>query len=256
MLTPGPREVLSSDALHGRWKKRRVNEVAKEENESSGIDYSYKLKPGLKGEIVIDAGVYRGRYPSRVEDILEDGIVGLAYPLFRGALLPVYRDLDFTFVFEDSGALYMFEMAVRRVDTQSGSVALMWAAVFGDPRRVQRRQFLRVSCPWDVKAFQVEWETSSPMSTHWMNGRALDISLGGIRFKITDENAGGHTFESGEKVFINFPLAGRQNFQLGRASRIVHTGGAWEIGVEFESLPSSVEKKLFEFIRQQEMTGR
>ncbi|MDR1482647.1 MAG: PilZ domain-containing protein [Synergistaceae bacterium] len=230
--------------------------MAKEEIESSGINYSYKLKPGLKGEIAIDAGVYRGRYPSRVEDVGEDGAVGLAYPLLRGTLLPVYRDLDFTFAFEDSGALYMFKMAVQRVDMQLGGMALMWATVFGDPKRFQRRQFLRVSCPWDVKAFHVEWEVASPMSTHWMNGIALDISLGGIRFKIGDENADGHTFELGEKVFVSFPLAGRQNFQLGRASRIVHAQDAWEIGVEFDSLPSSVEKKLFEFIRQQEMTGR
>ncbi|MDR3355260.1 MAG: PilZ domain-containing protein [Synergistaceae bacterium] len=230
--------------------------MAKEENENSGINYSYKLKHGLKGEIVINAGVYRGRYPSRVEEAMTDGLVGLAYPLFRGALLPLYRDLDFTFIFEDGGALYVFDMAVRKVDTQSGNVPLMWAAVFGDPKRVQRRQFLRVSCPWDVMAFHVEWEARSPMSTHWMDGRALDISLGGIRFKIIDENADGHIFESGERVFVRFPLAGRQNFQLGRASRVVHVNGAWEIGIGFDSLPNSVERKLFEFIRQQEMTGR
>jgi c-di-GMP-binding flagellar brake protein YcgR len=230
--------------------------VPKEENENSGINYSYKLRPGLNGEIVIDAGIYRGRYPSRVEEVTGDGIAGLAYPLFRSALLPVYRDLDFTFIFEDCGALYLFEMAVRKVDTQSGNVPLMWAAVFGDPRRIQRRQFLRVSCPWDVMAFHVEWEVRSPMSTRWINGRALDISLGGIRFKIMDGNADGHIFESGERMFVGFPLAGKQNFQLGRASRVVHVNSAWEIGVGFDSLPSSVERKLFEFIRQQEMMGR
>jgi c-di-GMP-binding flagellar brake protein YcgR len=224
-------------------------------NADSGLDYSYKLKCGVRGDIVVNAGIYKGRYASSVEDIADGNVVGLAYPLMRGALLPVYRDLEFTFVFEDGGALYMFDMSVRKVDTQT-NVAILWANVYGEPQRVQRRQFLRVPCPWTVDAFYVEGEARAPMSMQWMQGRALDISLGGIRFKLADRNAGGSTFESGEMMLVSFQLAGKKNFQFGRTSRVVHADRAWEIGVGFDSLPSSVERKLFEFIRQQEMMGR
>jgi c-di-GMP-binding flagellar brake protein YcgR len=217
--------------------------------------YSNKLRPGVRGEIVINAGLYKGRYASRVQEMIKDNVVGLDHPLLQGALLPAYRYLDFTFVFEDNGALYMFDMSVMRVDTKA-DVPVLWAEIFGEPRRVQRRQFLRVPCFWDVSMFHVEREVRLPMTVTWVYGKAVDISLGGIRFKVTNDAAGGQCYESGDRMFISFDIAGKRNFQFGRASRIVHEHGAWAIGVGFDSLPTSVERKLFEFIRQQELMGR
>jgi c-di-GMP-binding flagellar brake protein YcgR len=217
-------------------------------------DYAYKMQVGVKGEIVINAGIYKGRYASRVEDIKND-IVGFAHPLIGGALLPAYRDLNFDFVMEDGSALYVFPMSVRRVEMQSG-LPVMWADMTDYPQRIQRRQFLRVSCLWDILVFHMGFELREPMSSKWMPAKAIDISLGGYRFKISKEEAGPVAFETEDQILVYFTLYEKQYALAGKATRIVFENGSWEVGVSFDSLPAVVEKKLFEFIRQQEIIWR
>jgi c-di-GMP-binding flagellar brake protein YcgR len=223
-------------------------------DDASALDYSSKLQIGVKGEIAVNAGIYKGHYPSRVEDFKGEA-VGLAHPLMRGALLPAYREMNFTFTMEDGAALYVFDMSVRRVETQSGP-PILWANINGYPERVQRRQFLRISCLWNISVFHMENEISRPMTSTWLQAKAIDVSLGGYRFVINDDVAGDLSFELGDRIFVRFYLASAEHLQIGRVTRVVHREGKWEIGVSFDSLPSSTEKKLFEYIRQQEIMYR
>ncbi|MDR1581549.1 MAG: flagellar brake protein, partial [Synergistaceae bacterium] len=165
-------------------------------------DYTLKMQVGKKGEIQINAGIYKGHYPSLVEDIKGE-IVGFAHPLISGALLPVYRELNFDFIMEDGSALYVFPMAVRRVEMQAG-VPIMWADIVNYPKRIQRRHFLRVSCLWDVLVFHIGHELSEPMSGKWLPAKAIDVSLGGYRFKISREDARGLAFETDDRILIYF----------------------------------------------------
>ncbi len=141
------------------------------------VDYLSKLKPGAKGDIAINAGIYKGRYVSQVEDVKND-MIALACPLKKGVLVPVYREMDFEFTVEDSSALYSFDMAVRRIDVKS-IVPLLWGVIVGEPRRIQRRQFLRIACFLDVSIFHLEAELREPMHVTWKPAKALDISLRG-----------------------------------------------------------------------------
>lgn len=218
--------------------------------ELPALDYTSKLQPGIKGEILIGAGIYKGRYPSRVEDVRGD-TVGFAHPLLKGALMPAYREMNFIFILEDSGVLFEFPMAVRRIDTKTG-LPILWAILLDYPKRVQRRNFLRVSCLWNVSIFQLSGEQKTPMTGKWSDAVIIDISLGGYRFKTQQDVQ----CESGDKILVRFTLAEKEYFLLGRASRIRSQGGSLEVGVELDSLAFSVEKKLFEFIRQQELLGR
>jgi c-di-GMP-binding flagellar brake protein YcgR len=212
------------------------------------------MQVGVKGEIIINAGIYKGRYASRVEDMKGDS-VGFAHPLMGGALLPAYRDLNFNFVMEDISALYVFDMAVRRVEMQSG-IPIMWAYPLDYPKRIQRREFLRVSCLWNIMVYHMGRETEEPMSSKWLPAKAIDVSLGGYRFKISKAEAGDLTFESDDRILVFFTLSEKQYMLSGRATRIVVNDGNWEVGVGFDALSSSMEKKLFEFIRQQEIMWR
>jgi c-di-GMP-binding flagellar brake protein YcgR len=217
-------------------------------------DYFSKMRVGIKGEIQINAGIYKGHYLSREEDMKGDA-VGFAHPLTSGALLPVYRELDFDFIMEDGSALYIFPMAVRRVEIQDG-VPIMWADIANYPKRIQRRQFLRVSCLWDVLIFHVEYELREPMSGKWLPAKAIVVSLGGYRFKISKEDAGGLVFEKDARMLLYFTLGDAQSILAGKVTRVEREGGFWIVGVGFDSLPAKVEKKLFEFIRQQEILWR
>jgi c-di-GMP-binding flagellar brake protein YcgR len=228
--------------------------VPKDEIDATAPDYSSKLQVGKKGEIAINAGIYKGRYPSHVEDVKPDS-VALAHPIMKGALLPAYREMSFTFTLEDGAALYVFDMSVRRVETQSGP-PILWANVNGYPKRVQRRQFLRMSCFWDIMVFHLEGEMNNPMSAAWFPAKAIDISLGGYKFVIGDGVAGDAVFELGDMMFVRFDLSFAEQMLTGRITRIVRRGDILEVGVGFDSLPASTEKKLFEYIRQQEIMLR
>ena len=223
-------------------------------NELFQQDYTYKMQVGVKGEIVINAGVYKGRYASVVEEIKGETI-GFAHPLMKGMLVPVYRDLNFDFIMEDGSALYVFDMSVKRVDVQ-GNLATMWAHQLDYPRRIQRRGFLRVSCFWDIMIFHLGHEMNEPMSTRWCPAKAIDVSIGGYRFKISKEEAGDQTFETNDGILVFFTLFGEQYMLPGKGTRIVQTAKMWEVGVGFDSLSPNTEKKLFEFIRQQEILSK
>lgn len=228
--------------------------VVVRKNKKPAVDYTSKLQPGSRGDIVVNAGIYKGRYPSRVQEIQGD-LVLFDHPLLKEALLPVYRDMNFTFVMEDGGALYLFDMAVRRSDRKI-ELPAMWALLLDYPTRVQRRQFLRISCLWEVVIFHIEAEERRPMSSRWMEAVVIDVSLGGYRFRLPFDVAGGAVFESKDRILLRFKLGNAFYFLSGRASRVARTDKAWEVGVGFDSVPVSVEKKLFEFVRQQEIMGR
>jgi c-di-GMP-binding flagellar brake protein YcgR len=212
------------------------------------------MQVGVRGKIQINAGIYKGHYSSGVEDIKGDA-VGFAHPLISGALLPVYRDLDFDFIMEDGSALYVFPMAVKRVEIQGG-VSIMWANIASDPKRIQRRQFLRVSCFWDLLIFHIGHELRKPMSEKWLPAKAIDVSLGGYRFKISKEDSGELVFETDDRILVYLVLDADQLMLTGKATRVVREDGFWEVGVGFDSMPAKIEKKLFEFIRQQEILWR
>jgi c-di-GMP-binding flagellar brake protein YcgR len=218
------------------------------------MDYTSRLQAGAAGEIAINAGIYKGHYPSRVEEIRGD-MIGLSHPMMKSVPLPAYREMHFTFTIEDSGALFVFDMSVRRVDTQTLD-PILWANITSAPKRVQRRQFLRINCSWDVSVFHIENEAKAPMDSKWLSAKTIDISLGGYRFAIPDETAGNLIFESGDRILIRFELASQEQFQVGRATRIVHNKKTWEVGVRFDALPAITEKRLFEYIRQQERVNR
>jgi c-di-GMP-binding flagellar brake protein YcgR len=186
---------------------------------------------------------------------MKPDMVGLAHPLMGGSLLPAYRDLNFDFVMEDGNALYVFDMSVRRVETQTG-LPIMWANLLDYPERIQRRHFLRVACLWNILIFHMGRERKEPMSAKWSPAKAIDISLGGYRFKISKGDSGDLTFETDDRILVFFTLSEKQYIMPGRATRIVQTNDSWEVGISFDSVSSSMEKKLFEYIRQQEIMWR
>lgn len=217
------------------------------------VDFMSKLQPGVRAEVSVASGMYKGRYNTEIMEIKEDSIKML-HPLLRDGMLPFYRDMVFTLTVEDGGALYVYEMAVLRTGSKGGPN--LTAEIISEPQRIQRRSFLRIACSWEMSVFQIEKELASPMKVDWIAAKALDISLRGMRFRVDDSDAGDLTFDSGDRLMLSFELFGKKYYMSGSATRIVHEQKAWAVGVSFDSVAISVEKKLFEYIRQQEMLGR
>ena len=80
---------------------------------------------GSKVELGIANGLYKGNYASRLEDLsppAKDGspLLGVAHPMFKGALLPMARNLDLNLRIESSG--YFYQKVESQTLTQAASV--------------------------------------------------------------------------------------------------------------------------------------
>ena len=104
--------------------------------------------------------------------------------------------------------------------------------------------------------FHVGCELSEPMSAKWLPAKAIDVSLGGYRFKILKEDVRGLSFNTDDRILLYYTLDEAQIILAGKATRVLTEGGFWIVGVEFDFLPAKIERKLFEFIRQQEILWR
>lgn len=228
--------------------------MAKGKQQSLAESYIRKLKHGVKGNITVPSGANAGRYPTHVEEVKDD-MIGFAHPILQGSFLPVYKNMNYEFTMDDGGALYVYEMAVVKV-SKAAKPPIMWGEFISDPKRIQRRNYLRISCSWDVQVFPLELERRRPMSMKWLRARSLDISIRGTRFRTLDDLPSSMIFSSGDKLMIYFDLFDSEYYLIGGATRVVHDDQMWEVGMEFASVPSSLEKRLFEYIRQQEFKGR
>ena len=141
------------------------------------IDATSQLKVGARADIHIDAGLYKGHYPSRLEDI-QGELLALSHPFLRGALLPIYKDMQFEVIFEDERSPVAVRASAVRSDLASPA-PLLWVRPVGEPIRIQRRRFLRVPCLLKGAFFPLDVEARSPMRGEWRGGGGLRHSLGG-----------------------------------------------------------------------------
>ena len=207
---------------------------------------------GSKVSLIIDAGLYKGNYPSRIEDVDAEA-VGLAHPLMRGVLLPVHRNVQLKMSVETGGALFFSVVSISKGLVRE-SLPLLWVIPVGEARKIQRRFFVRVPCLLKVGFFRLEGEEYRPEKEEWTFVNAKDISLGGIGFAVFPEKE--HLFPEGARYLVEIPLQEKKFLLVGKLVRKFPKSDMWELGVAFEGMPAFVEKPLGGFIRQQELAGR
>jgi len=207
---------------------------------------------GNKVSLTIDAGLYKGIYPSKIEDVDEENI-GLAHPLLRGALLPVHRSVQLKMKVETEGGVYFSVVSITRGFTH-GTLPLLWVAPVGEAQKIQRRYFVRVPCLLKTAFFRLEGEEYRPEKEEWHFVTAKDISLGGIGFSVPQDRSG--VFCQGNRYLLGIAVQDRTFLLVGKIVKKMTRDDLLELGVAFEGLPSSVEKCLGGFIRQQELAGR
>jgi c-di-GMP-binding flagellar brake protein YcgR len=207
---------------------------------------------GSKVLLFNEAGLYKGTYPSRVEDVKGD-LIGLSHPLLRGALLPVLRNVELKLKVETDGALYQTTVSVARGGPQDG-VPVLWVSPVSNAERVQRRYFVRVPCLLKTSFFRLEGEGIKAETEEWTHAVSRDISLGGVGVLMPLPLS--ERFAEQDRVLVRLPLQDGTFYLSGKVARKLRKEDVWEIGFAFESMPGSVEKPLGAFIRQQELAGR
>lgn len=96
---------------------------------------SILFEEGIGSKVVINvtSGLYKGSYPSRIEDV-KDNLVAVSHPLFKNALVPLYRDTILELMMYEKQPPTMIPMKVLR-RSMSGNVSLLWLVPAGNPSR-------------------------------------------------------------------------------------------------------------------------
>lgn len=224
---------------------------------------------GSKMELGIADGLYKGNYASRLEDLSssEDGLLllGVAHPMFKGALLPMARNLELTLRIEANGNFYQSEAQIARHDINA-QIPLLWLALKGQLERTQRRMFVRVPCMIRAQAFLLEvdpedvGEAGAPQpplpERRWFPIMLQDISLGGAGVVVQGAEAP-YLRERG-RYLLQVTIADSEFFLVCHLIKVfsVAENGDTEAGMAYEVLPAFAEKLMGGFIRQQELSSR
>lgn len=211
---------------------------------------SILLEERISSKVVINvtSGLYKGSYPSRIEDV-KDNLVAVSHPLFKNALVPLYRDTILELVMYEKQPPTMIPMKVLR-RSMSGNVSLLWLVPAGNPVKIQRRRHARVPCNVDILFFPLSLEEMFPMVGRWEKASCVDISLGGMRLRTKMKEMG---LDVGHRVYLWVNLSSENIFLISNIARIVDEGVFREMGLQFEGYPRFVEKRLIRFIRDKEL---
>lgn len=210
----------------------------------------FEKNVNVKVKINVTTGLYKGSYPSRIEDV-KGRMVALSHPFFKNALVPLYKDTSLELIIYETKSPAMVPVKVFRRSMSNG-IPILWVVPVGDPVKIQRRRFARVVCNIDVLFFSLSLEEKFPMTALWERAVGIDISLGGMRMRarrgkaIPGEN---------DRLYLRLNLEEEDNFLISRTIRVVHEGDFLEAGLQFEGYPGVVEKRLIRFIRSKELKG-
>ena len=103
---------------------------------------------GSKMDLVITSGLYKGNYPSALQEIDND-MIGVADPTLKGAFLPALRGTELLMKIETAHCIYQAVATVTR-STLNTTIPLLWLKTVSSLEKVQRRMFVRV--PTSIKA--------------------------------------------------------------------------------------------------------
>ncbi|MDR1731866.1 MAG: flagellar brake domain-containing protein [Synergistaceae bacterium] len=213
---------------------------------------------GSKIELIITSGLYKGTYPSRIEE-LENGLLGVAHPMVKGALLPALRSTELLMKVESSTCFYQAMVLVLR-STINVTFPVLWLKMLTVLEKVQRRMFVRVPSAMKVDLCFVGCDTELPEGTtlppgEWISARVSDISLGGAGIVLKETQAG-FCLEGGRYI-LQLSVGNVTFFIIAKMVKILQKNpGSLEAGVAYEGLAAFTEKILGSYIRQQELMTR
>ena len=212
---------------------------------------------GSKVELVIASGLYKGSYPSRLED-LDNDLVGVSHPTLKGAFLPALRSTELFMKIEAPNCIYQAAaMAMRSVFKVT--IPLLWLKLVSPLEKIQRRMFVRVPSSIKANIFFLETAEEIPEEVtlppkEWFSARISDISLGGVGISIK-ENLVRYCLEGGRYI-LSMKIDNAAFFVVGKIVKILQKReGNTEVGLAYEGLPVSTEKIMGGYIRQQELTA-
>ncbi|MCF4150635.1 PilZ domain-containing protein [Dethiosulfovibrio sp. F2B] len=207
---------------------------------------------GSKVGISIVAGLYKGEYPSRLEDG-EGDVWKLSHPFLGGGLLPMFRGVELKLSLSSDKSVYNVTGSVLGT-VREGAVVMLVVKVFGEVDKLQRRRFVRVPCMLNVEVAPLGFFLDSHHG--WLDGIAKDVSLGGVRLALKGNCSS--SFRDMSRFILKFPLDDVVSYLSCRlvVVRYIEEHDVTELALAFDFLPAILEKSLGRFIRKKELASK
>lgn len=208
---------------------------------------------GARTDITIETGLYKGEYPSRLEST-EGSVWKLGHPFLGSGLLPLYRGVEVVLSVKTDGSVYRAVGSVLGA-VREGAVVLLVLQISGDVEKIQRRQFIRVSCLLDGKVTPLS-DPPTIGGSGWLDGTIKDISLGGARLSVPGKQ--GMAFDGISRAILRVSIDKNRYYLPCKVAmaRFIDDTQNTDLGLAFEILPGLVEKALGRFVRHQELASR
>ncbi|MDR1649143.1 MAG: flagellar brake domain-containing protein [Synergistaceae bacterium] len=210
-------------------------------------------------ELMITSGLYKGSYVSRLEEVDENLLVGVAHPTVRGVFLPVMRNTELLLKIETSGCFYQATVSIVR-NSRNVTIPLLWLKLVTSLEKVQRRMFVRVPCSIQAETCFLGYNAELPEETslpdrQWFPVRIVDMSLGGCGISVKKNMQS--WFLEGGRYILSLSVGGTSFFLTGKLVKIFKKNDvSVEAGLAYDGLTALIEKLMGAFIRQQEFQAR
>jgi len=208
-------------------------------------DFEYRQKV----EIIITEGRLEGNYITFVEQPAEDEII-FAVPRVDELYLPLEPEQPVTVSYKKLSARYEFdEKIIGRDDNRP--VPCLKIKNPERVRRIQMRDYLRVPCEFPAR-LDLAGGLNKDELPRRVNGRIVDISGGGVKFKTAIP------VPRAQKVYLKFklPLIDKElNFVPGKVIRRDQddVSKKYFLGIEFSGISIEARNDIIQYVYRQQI---
>lgn len=213
----------------------------------------------------IDDAQNKRMYISQIVDIIDDDKMKIGMPMEQGKVIPLSINTRLDACFYTTQGLYQGRIIVTD-RYKEGQIFILVVELISNLQKYQRRQYFRLGCVIDIKYRKIfdeeieEYAQNNNMiieADDFLDGTALDISGGGIRF------VSGEHLEKDKDIFIVLEIKYEdQTKTYGLLGRIIMSYQAksrenlFEHRVEFVNMQGGVRESLIKYIFEEERRQR
>lgn len=213
------------------------------------MDKDNILKVNQKIQVEVKNGAYKGKYPSRIEDV-SDLFITIAAPVHQGALVPLNPGMTVTIFITMENSVYSFNSLITEKKLQP--IPMLILSKPENINKIQRRSFFRLKTNLPVLCRTVP-SLTSPSFDEFGKFFCRDISGGGLLL-VMEEPPPMDTFL---EILLDLPKFG----SVSAIARIVlirdaQDKKAKEVATEFVIIEEKDREKIVKFIFDQQREQR
>jgi len=213
-----------------------------------------KLRVNQSIDIEVKKGLYKGTFPSKIDEVNEENIKVLA-PYRNGEIVPLRAGTEVNIFFTGNDAAYKFNSEI--IDRIKEQVKLLIITPPEEIVRIQRRDYFRLDVKKDAKYRKLDdYELGDEIDCNksFIESQTIDLSGGGVR--LVNES----DLEEGDFIELMIDLSGiKEVMILGEVKQEYSLPNGEAVGVEFKDISRQARDEiigwLFDYQRELRKKG-